>query len=158
MICIGIDPGLTGAVAVLIDRGRIVEVCDTPTLILSKGNHRRHEYDLPGMVAIVRHYASPETLVTIEDSQAMPGQGLRSTWTTGYGFGLWLGVLTALALPYRRIRPASWKKALGVNADKESARLVAQQLFPTADLRLKKHHGRAEALLLAWYGHTCLWQ
>ena len=28
----------------------------------------------------------------------------------------------------------------------------AMQLYPGADLRLKKHHGRAEALLLAAYG------
>jgi hypothetical protein len=35
---------------------------------------------------------------------------------------------------------------------KEAARLRAQQLFPTADLRHKKDHGRAEALLLAHYG------
>ena len=32
--------------------------------------------------------------------------------------------------------------------DKEQARLRAMQLFPGADLRRKKDHGRAEALLL----------
>jgi hypothetical protein len=30
--------------------------------------------------------------------------------------------------------------------------LRAMQLYPGADLRLKKHHGRAESLLLACYG------
>jgi hypothetical protein len=39
----------------------------------------------------------------------------------------------------------------GPEKGKESARLRAMQLFPTADLRHKKDHGRAEALLLAVY-------
>jgi len=72
--------------------------------------------------------------------------------TVGVGFGLWLGVLAALTLPYTRVRPQVWKRALGLGKDKEQARLRAMQLFPSADLRLKKHNGRAESLLLAWYG------
>jgi len=88
----------------------------------------------------------------LEESQAMPGQGTRSMFTVGVGFGLWLGVLAALQMPYTRIRPQVWKKALGLGKDKEAARLRAMQLYPGADLRRKQDHGRAEALLLAWYG------
>ncbi len=40
---------------------------------------------------------------------------------------------------------------MGLSGDKEQARLRAMQLFFGADLRLRKHHSRAEALLLAWY-------
>ena len=39
-----------------------------------------------------------------------------------------------------------------LSKDKEAAHLRAQQLFPNADLRRKRDHGRAEALLLAWGG------
>ena len=35
--------------------------------------------------------------------------------------------------------------------DKEQAQLRAMELFPAADLRQKKDHDRAEALLLAYY-------
>ena len=73
-------------------------------------------------------------------------------FTCGLGMGVWLGILAALALPHSRVRPQVWKKALGLSKDKEAARLRAMQLFPGAELRLKKHHGRAEALLLARYG------
>jgi crossover junction endodeoxyribonuclease RuvC len=73
-------------------------------------------------------------------------------FTVGVGFGLWLGIRAALQLPHTRVRPHVWKKALGLSKDKEQARLRAQQLYPAADLRLRKHHGRAEALLLAVYG------
>jgi hypothetical protein len=36
--------------------------------------------------------------------------------------------------------------------DKEHSRLRTMQLYPSADLRLKTHYGRAAALLLATYG------
>jgi len=54
-----------------------------------------------------------------------------------------------LALPYTPVRSVVWKKTFGLGKDKEQARLRAQQLFPAADLRRKRDHGRAEALLLA---------
>jgi hypothetical protein len=82
----------------------------------------------------------------------MPGQGVRSMFTCGLGLGVWLGILAAVALPHTRIRPHIWKKALGLGQDKEASRLRAMQLFPSAELRRKKDHGRAEALLLALYG------
>ena len=82
----------------------------------------------------------------------MPGQGTRSMFTIGYGYGLWIGVLATLQIPYTNVRPGIWKRALTLGKDKEASRLRAMQLYPGADLRLKKHHGRAEALLLAAYG------
>ena len=67
------------------------------------------------------------------------------------------GPLTPAPLRLARARMALeqlaiWKRALGLGKDKEQARLRAMQLFAGADLRRKKDHGRAEALLLAWYG------
>jgi crossover junction endodeoxyribonuclease RuvC len=149
---IGIDPGLAGAVAVLAANGTLVAVHDTPTLTLRIARGTRHDYDIPGMVAMLAPYAGAGLHVVIEASQAMPGQGTRSTWTTGCGYGLWLGILAALQLPYTTVRPVVWKKAFSLGKDKEQARLRAQQLYPSADLRRKKDHGRAEALLLARYG------
>ena len=92
----------------------------------------------------------------IEEAQAMPGQGTRSMFTIGLGFGVWLGILATLGLAHTRIRPGVWKRALGLSGDKEQARLRAMQLFPGADLRLRKHHGRAEAILLGYYGWRCM--
>ena len=69
-----------------------------------------------------------------------------------YGYGLWVGILASLAIPYTPVRPVVWKKTFSLGKDKEQSRLRAQQLFPVADLRLRKHHGRAESLLLAYYG------
>jgi crossover junction endodeoxyribonuclease RuvC len=149
---IGIDPGLTGALAVIAADGSLVAIHDMPVLTLTTSRGHKHEYDMPGLVGLLTPYAGMQAHVLLEESQAMPGQGLTSTFTTGLGFGVWLGLLAALQVPYTRIRPAIWKRTLGLTADKEQCRLRAQQLFPGADLRLKKHHGRAEALLLSWYG------
>ena len=149
---IGLDPGLSGALAVLAPDGTLEALCDTPTLTLKVARGTRQAYDVPGMVALLTPYAGAGLHVVIEESQAMPGQGTRSMFTIGYGYGLWLGILAALQISYTPVRPVVWKKAVGLGKDKEQARLRAQQLFPGADLRRKRDHGRAEALLLAWYG------
>jgi crossover junction endodeoxyribonuclease RuvC len=152
MCIIGIDPGLSGAVAVLTPDGTLEALCDVPTLVLSTSRGTRQEYDAGGMVALLQPYAGPQTHVVIEEAQAMPGQGTRSMCTIGLGFGVWLGILATLGLAHTRVRPGVWKRALGLTRDKEQARWRAMQLFPSADLRHKKHHGRAEALLLGLYG------
>jgi hypothetical protein len=149
---LGIDPGLTGAVAVLDAAGALVALHDTPVLTLRTSRGTRQEYDVPGLVALLGPYAGLQTHVMIEEAQAMPGQGTRSMFTIGLGMGVWLGILGALGLAYTRVRPGVWKRSLGLSSDKEQARLRAMQLFPGADLRRKRGHGRAEALLLAWYG------
>jgi crossover junction endodeoxyribonuclease RuvC len=149
---IGIDPGLSGALAVLDHAGALVAVHDTPVLTLATSRGTRQEYDVPGLCALLTPYAASQAHVILEASQAMPGQGTRSMFTGGVGYGVMLGILAALALPHTRVRPAIWKRALGLGKDKEASRLRAMQLFPAADLRRKKDHGRAEALLLAWYG------
>jgi crossover junction endodeoxyribonuclease RuvC len=153
---IGIDPGLGGALAILAADGALKALHDTPVLTLSTSRGTRQEYDVPGLVTLLKPYTGSEAHVLLEESQAMPGQGVRSMWMTGYGYGIWIGLLAALKLPYTTVRPAVWKRALGLSKDKEQARLKAMQLFPSAPLRHKQDHGRAEALLMAWYGRQCV--
>src|SRR5437016_6522332 len=152
MLFCGIDPGLSGAVAILAADSALVALHDTPVLTISIRRGTRQEYDTPGLVALLAPYAGPQTQAIIEEAQAMPGQGTRSMFTIGLGMGVWLGILATLELAHTRVRPSVWKKALGLTSDKEQARLRAMQLFPTADLRRKRDHGRAESLLLAYYG------
>lgn len=149
---IGIDPGLTGAVA-LIGEG-YQEVYDTPTLM----NGKRYDYDVAAMAKILASIGDgngpslQDYLVVIERAGAMPKQGVSSTFTFGKGFGIWLGIIAAFGLPHEVISPQRWKKAMVPGSgDKDAGRLVAIRLFPKAELHLKKHHGRADALLLAEY-------
>lgn len=80
-------------------------------------------------------------------------QGVSSTFQTGYGYGVIIGVLASLAIPYHEVSPGVWKRAMGlVGTDKAAARALARSWWPTAALSRVKDHGRAEALLIARYG------
>ena len=150
MLYLGIDPGLTGALGVIDSDGRYVAVYDTPIVRMTLGKKIKHDYDLPGMAALLRQHANSTCI--IERAQAMPGQGVVSMFMIGGGYYAWLAMMATLHISYLVIPAVTWKRAIGLSKDKEQSRLRAQQLFPAADLRLKKFHGRAEALLLARYG------
>lgn len=91
--------------------------------------------------------------VILERQQAMPRQGVSSTFKIGQRFGEFRGILAALGLPWVEVRAVEWKKAMGLSGkDKNAARAMAQQLFPKVSFERVKDHGRAEAFLLAEYG------
>ena len=137
---IGIDPGATGAIAA-IHLGLFAEpdVFDMPATAAD-------------MVGVLYRWHGQDVHVFLEQAQSMPGQGVASTFKYGVGFGQILGVLAALGIPHRQVSPAVWKRQMGVTKDKDKARALAQQLFPTAPLSRVKDHGRAEALLIAEWG------
>jgi len=158
IIFIGIDVGLTGAVAAIPDHtGWPVKIHDTPTLMIASGRKNKRDYMIPEMVRILNSYYDPNcnvyAHVVIESVHAMPKQGVSSTFSFGRGLGIWEGVLSALGIPYEFVTPQRWKKEMmgGMGKDKSASRLRAMQLFPqlSDQLNLKKHDGRAEALLLA---------
>ncbi len=150
---VGIDPGITGAVAAIDDLGDFICVHDAPTLVVKKGKGKRTVYQEAEMAKIFAGLMScyDVRIVGLENVHSMPGQGTTGVFSLGTGFGLWLGILAALKLPYERIEPAKWKRVMGVTADKAGSIVLAQRLFPTAPLTLVKHHGRGEAILLAEY-------
>lgn len=153
-ICVGIDPGLDGAVCLLYDNGH-AELDDTPTLNVGRGKVTKRDYAIPEMVRLLRRLQGDDVAVALEAVHSMPGQGVASTFTFGVGFGVWQGILAALGLPYDLVPPQRWKKTMmdGMGQDKDASRLRALQLFPhmCEELRRKKDNGRAEALLLAEY-------
>lgn len=93
-------------------------------------------------------------VAVVERVGAMPKQGIASTFKFGFACGALHGVLAARGLPVHYVTPQVWKKFHGLRGtDKEASRALAIRLHPTVrGLELKKHHGRAEALLmLDWY-------
>jgi CubicO group peptidase (beta-lactamase class C family) len=162
---IGIDPGLTGAVALISNDIQCVQ--DTPTVQAKKaGGKYKTEYDEPRMASLLMTYGRAwreSTLVVIEAQQAMPAhisgrQGGASTFKTGYGYGLWRGIIAAIGLRCVAVRPTVWTKKMLPAKGKENARRQANELFPSLALSLvyKHDHGRADALLLAEYGKRYL--
>jgi crossover junction endodeoxyribonuclease RuvC len=153
---IGIDPGQTGAVAALFigtDGKVFAEMTDTPTEQVTKGKKKATEYLPSEMARLLSEY--PNAHCFIEKVGAMPGQGVTSMFNFGKGFGLWIGILAGLKIPYTLVTPQAWKKEImqGV-ADKDAARGVAMRLYPktSGELSRKKDIGRADALLIAEYG------
>lgn len=90
----------------------------------------------------------------VERVHSMPKQGVVSAFTFGMGYGLIRGVLTGLGVATTLVTPNEWKRALRVGADKREARVIAGRLFPmnARDFARVRDDGRAEAVLLAFYG------
>jgi hypothetical protein len=86
----------------------------------------------------------------IELVHSSPQMGVKSAFTFGNGFGHLEMALTAAGIPFERVRPQVWQKALGclTKGDKNVSKRRAQELFP----QLKVTHATADALLIAEYG------
>lgn len=151
---LGVDPGLGGAMAFYDRATGDLEVFDMPTHRL-KGKNRIDIYQL-GMLVDAR--SARLQLAVIEEVNAMPKQGVASSFAFGAAFGQVLGVVGANMIPMELIRPAVWKKAMGCTSDKDSSRRRASQIFPShAGLWAAKGKvDRAEAALLAYYGKGVL--
>lgn len=148
---VGVDPGLSGAVAI-ISSDDDYKVFDIP--IMSKGSGTvKNEINSSGMkesLAVELKFFS-KAVAAVERVNAMPGQGVSSVFSLGDSFGACRTVLACLNIPTFYITPTEWKKFFGLSSDKEQARALAIRLFPKADLKLKKNIDRAEALLIASY-------
>ena len=149
---LGVDPGVSGALAeYTFDPSGTAEemVCrDMPTYSL-KGKTR---LDLFQLASIVRGFEAD--LVVIEEVAAMPKQGVSSTFTFGYAAGVVAGAAAACERPLEFVRPAKWKRAMGLTSDKDLSRQKASHRWPfcAEQWSRKKDDGRAEAALLALYG------
>ncbi len=149
MIAIGIDPGLTGGIAIL---GPTPVVHDMPTILYSKTGFVKRAVDVNGLAGILAPYADLPCHVFLERVNAFPGQGVGSMFSLGMSYWGAAGVVAAIGLPLNLIGPADWKGHFHLNAEKELARGLASRLYPMLDLSKKKDHGKAEALLIARYG------
>ena len=153
MISIGIDPGLTGAIAVIGgETGNEIELFDMPTSAKLTG--KGQQLNLAAL-----HFLLHDRLgeVWLEQVGPMPGQGVTSMFGFGRTVGQIEGIVSALGLPVQYVTPQRWKRPLGlIGRDKDAARTLAIQRFPAVASMLarKKDCGRADALLIAYHGWT----
>ncbi len=164
MIILGIDPGLTGALA-LLEHGKFICVEDLPVMARGgSGAKVVNQINVVALTVMLRNllacHDNSEIHILIEMAQSMPAtlngktiRGVASTMSTGLTAGHIEGIVGARGWPHTLVRPGVWKKALKIPSGKEAARAVAQRLYPEAPLTRKKDHNRAEALLIARYGH-----
>jgi len=156
VIVLGIDPGLSGALA-LVEGGpdvhpRLLAVADIPTT----GEKAKRRVHVAGVLEFVRRF--PPAHAFIERAQAMPDQGASSGFVYGRAVGALEACVDGLMIPSTVIESTAWKKAHAlIKREKEDSRQRAIKLFPgVPGFERMKDHNRAEAALIAWYGLALL--
>lgn len=156
---LGIDPDVSGAIAVL--RGNDIttaEVFDVPSLRVIIGSQQRRRHDARAIVDLINKLHAPlGSVAYVEQSMPLPKDGKQGWWGSGFGFGIWIGTLVASGFSVVPVPPLVWKRAMelsGKTVTKDDCRACASLIFPSlaSQLKRKKDHGRAEALLIAAYG------
>ena len=151
----GIDPGLTGAIAVL-DEKKIVDVIDLPTMADGKKNKKQLNSANLSQYISSKIIDINKTVVVVEQVNAMPGQGVTSMFNFGQSFGILKGMCSAMQLPMYFVRPAKWKRYFNlINSEKDASRTRAIEIFPyfSPNLSKKKDSNKADAILIASYFH-----
>ena len=149
MRVLGIDPGLSGALAFVGSDG--VEVIDMPTI--TTGTKR--EIDEVELARVI-DAAGVISAAVLEKVGVRPGEGGVGAFTFGRGYGLLRGILRAHFIPIVDVTPQTWQRGLGIKAGagKDASRAVAKQTYQhQAGLFARvKDDGRADAVNIAtWY-------
>lgn len=166
MRALGIDPGLSGGIALVegdhVRGSRLIFATDVPTT--GVGSKRR--VDVARVLALVQK--DPPDFALIERAQAMPDQGSSSGFNYGRAVGYLEACILGMQIPLDIIESRAWKTAHGLfgikdregktppqNVIKEASRQRAMQLWPSEAMRFFPnigHHNRAESALIAAYG------
>ena len=130
MKIIGIDPGLSGAIAVLEDN-KVLGIYDMP--VMAEGKKSKRQLNSAQLVSIIKQntYSNDEIAIVVEQVNAMPGQGVTSMFNFGQTFGAIKGVCAALKLPIFFVRPSKWKKHFElINSSKDASRTKVIEMYP----------------------------
>jgi len=140
---IGIDPGKTGGLVILPERGDKRIVTRMPVT----------ERDIWNWFADIPRAFS---YAIIEKVHSQPGNAARAMFTFGWGYGGLRMALTARGIPFEEVLPSVWLRGLDIPKQKKTEsrtqfknrlKAKAQQLFPTVEVTL----ATADALLIAEY-------
>lgn len=158
-VFIGIDIGLEGAMAAVDSRGSC-QIADLPVIADGKSNR----LDGRGLILLLRQFvpADSSCLVVFEDVRARPagnggshGNSMHSQGSLMRSRGIVEAVLDIQRVRVEVVQPQTWKRKFGlIGKNKGDSLEKARVLYPLMEhqLRLKKHHNRAEAILQAHFG------
>ena len=138
MIIIGIDPGLSGGIAVL-DNNKVLELFDMP--VMADGKKNKKQLNSALLAKLIKESTSntSESAVIVEQVNAMPGQGVTSMFNFGQTFGAIKGICATLELPIFFVRPSKWKKHFElINSSKDASRTKAIEMYPHLAEKLSK--------------------
>jgi len=154
---IGIDPGLSGGIAIMRST-QLVDVIPIPTT--------ERDVDAAKLIKWIRlhTFADPyigglSVIAYIENVHSMPGQGVASVFKFGFVTGKLEGIIETLEIPLKKVTPQAWKKELleGTPKDKQATIDYCLRVFPGVNLIAQGartyHSGMADALCIAEYGY-----
>ena len=153
MKVVGIDPGLSGAIAIL-ENNKVIDIFDMP--VMSEGKKNKRQLNSAQLANILRENKldNEEIAVVVEQVNAMPGQGVTSMFNFGQTFGAIKGVCATLNFPIFFVRPSKWKKHFElINSSKDSSRTKVIEMYPSLSNKLakKKDVNKSDAILIARY-------
>lgn len=139
---IGIDPGESGAVAMLDTLTDGLHVDAMPMKNLTRRD----------LIEWLEPFgARGDVAAHVERVGAMPGQGVASTFKFGMAYERCLMALTAAGIPFEQVAPHKWMVAMASPLPKDKPerkrhlKARAQELFPSMRVTL----ATADALLIA---------
>jgi len=184
MRILGIDNGLQGGLVLIDDapenRGIVLKLVMPTTEYVTSTHKKRREYNEKEIVDILKDLNCEDKIIDhvfIEKAQAMPTrikqngimkklpQGTVASFSTGLGYGILRGIISALEIPYTRVHPKTWQKEMFRDMPKTDTKsmgfIVCSRLWPSvnwlATARSKKpHSGLTDAALIAEFGRRTL--
>lgn len=155
---IGIDPGVSGAIALWDADDQTLSIEDMPTFTITRGKKSVRIVNTIELWRILDRYRDSDTkLCMIEQTQAQHGsdqkRGYAQLMDFGFNVGIAYAALKITLAPTEQVVSSIWKRSMQVTAVKDSSRHKASQLMPMFShfWRLAKDHNRAEAALIARY-------
>lgn len=160
MITLGIDSGVTGAIAAADGHGSY-QVQDFDTEFIAGDRKVKRRLNGALFRKQIRSIVPPgvKALAVIEELHMRPGNGGAATFSLGYSTGLAKGILEAEGITVVEVQPITWKGFYGLLGKEKRASIeTAIKLCPGLAHLLQRQmdHNRAESLLLAHYGQRKL--
>lgn len=153
MIILGVDPGKTGGLAILVygkdKKVRLLSAIPMPIAVLP------NRKPMLAWELAKSFLSSPYAIDVgiIEDVHSMPAQGVASSFQFGRMFGAAEMMMHHHCQYVHYVQPRIWKKYFGiVKQHKSVSTVIATELYGNKYWPLKKHEGIAEAALIATWG------
>jgi hypothetical protein len=152
-IYLGIDPGKKGFVCIY-----DASYSGYKHYPLFDGNRLNRD-----MLEVLEKLSKTYTMIAVvEQVHSMPHQGVASTFSFGTNYGMILGALEAIGIPYVTCTPGKWQKFICEAVDKASnPKLMhynaARRLFPNMDFRRSERckmwdDNKVDSTLICEYG------
>ena len=166
MLVIGVDPGLGGALCAFYGQDEegdelIADIIDMPTM----PHGSRSEVDAITVLKWLRRWNAG--IAYVENVQPMPSipdkktgerrnMGAATNFRFGMAVGSIRGILQSQGIEVRDVHPRTWTDAFELKGGSKKPHLRLARALWTCNrgfFRLEKHEGRADAALIAAFGH-----